>query len=97
MRSIASAWRASGRDVVMEGGQSERKIYPVTAAEYQLLEEIGEGISAIVYRAMCLPYKEVVAIKSLDLEKCKSDLVRFLIFSVVFSVSLFFFCFVFSP
>lgn len=62
---------------VMEGAvHSERKVYPVTAAEYQLLEEIGQGASAIVYRGMCLPHKEVVAIKALDLEKCNSNLVR---------------------
>lgn len=60
----------------MEGGQSERRIYPVTAAEYKLLEEIGQGVSATVYRAICLPFKEVVAIKALDLEKCNSNLVR---------------------
>lgn len=58
----------------MEAGQSERKIYSVKAAEYQLLEEIGQGASAVVYRAMCLPFKEVVAIKALDLEKCNSSL-----------------------
>ncbi|XP_024373407.1 uncharacterized protein [Physcomitrium patens] len=58
----------------MEGGQSERRIYPVTAAEYKLLEEIGQGVSATVYRAICLPFKEVVAIKALDLEKCNSNL-----------------------
>jgi serine/threonine protein kinase len=63
----------------MEAGQSERKIYSVKAAEYQLLEEIGQGASAVVYRAMCLPFKEVVAIKALDLEKCNSSLVRVLI------------------
>lgn len=56
-------------------GQSERKGYPVTAAEYKLLEEIGHGVSATVYRAICLPYNEVVGIKSLDLERCNSNLV----------------------
>lgn len=54
----------------------ERKVYPVTAGEYQVLEEIGQGASAVVYRAVCLPFKEVVAIKALDLEKCNSSLVR---------------------
>ena len=71
----------------------ERKVYPVAAAQYQVLEEIGQGASANVYRAMCLPYKEVVAIKALDLEKCNSSLVRALIlalddFSMLFSRAL---------
>jgi len=50
-------------------------MYPVAAAEYKLLEEIGQGVSATVYRALCLPFKEVVAIKALDLEKCNANLV----------------------
>ncbi|KAG0579163.1 hypothetical protein M758_4G077900 [Ceratodon purpureus] len=54
--------------------ECERRKYPLTAADYKLLEEIGQGVSATVYRAMCLPYKEVVAIKALDLEKCSSSL-----------------------
>ncbi|KAG0591959.1 hypothetical protein M758_1G207400 [Ceratodon purpureus] len=58
----------------MDGGVCERKVYPVTAGEYQLLEEVGQGASAVVYRAVCLPFKEVVAIKALDLEKCNSSL-----------------------
>jgi serine/threonine protein kinase len=67
-------WREGGSGV-MEGA-GEKRMYPVTAAEYKLLEEIGQGVSATVYRAICLPYKEVVAIKALDLEKCNGSLVR---------------------
>eukprot|EP00897_Mesotaenium_endlicherianum_P008646 jgi/Mesen1/780/ME000110S_11048 len=48
--------------------------WPTNAADYMLLEEIGQGGSAIVYRAVCSPFKEVVAIKCLDLEKCNSSL-----------------------
>ncbi|KAH8972166.1 hypothetical protein BDL97_02G181500 [Sphagnum fallax] len=55
-------------------GQIEKRGFPVTAADYNLLEEIGQGASAIVYRAICLPFNEIVAIKSLDLEKCNSNL-----------------------
>ena len=62
------------RKGVMEGG-GEKRMYPLMATEYKLLEEIGQGVSAIVYRAMCLPFKEVVAIKALDLEKCNCNLV----------------------
>lgn len=51
----------------------ERK-YPVDAKHYKLYEEVGEGVSATVYRALCIPFNEVVAIKVLDLERCNNDL-----------------------
>ncbi|KAK4477385.1 hypothetical protein RD792_016606, partial [Penstemon davidsonii] len=38
-----------------------------------MCEEVGEGVSATVYRALCIPLNEVVAIKVLDLEKCNND------------------------
>ncbi|KAL2943187.1 Serine/threonine-protein kinase fray2 [Bienertia sinuspersici] len=51
------------------------KKYPVDAKDYKLYEEIGEGVSATVFRALCIPFNEVVAIKILDLERCNNDLV----------------------
>ncbi|KAG5408474.1 hypothetical protein IGI04_004793 [Brassica rapa subsp. trilocularis] len=56
----------------MESG-SEKK-FPLNAKDYKLHEEIGDGVSATVYRALCIPLNEVVAIKVLDLEKCNNDL-----------------------
>ncbi|PIN04683.1 Ste20-like serine/threonine protein kinase [Handroanthus impetiginosus] len=53
--------------------QSEKK-FPLTAKDYKLYEEVGEGVSATVYRALCIPLNEIVAIKVLDLEKCNNDL-----------------------
>ncbi|XP_057540243.1 serine/threonine-protein kinase BLUS1 isoform X2 [Amaranthus tricolor] len=50
------------------------KNYPVDSKDYKLYEEIGEGVSATVYRALCIPFNEVVAIKVLDLERCNNDL-----------------------
>ncbi|KAF8106248.1 hypothetical protein N665_0145s0060 [Sinapis alba] len=52
---------------------SEKK-FPLNAKDYKLHEEIGDGVSATVYRALCIPLNEVVAIKVLDLEKCNNDL-----------------------
>ncbi|KAL7135801.1 hypothetical protein ABFS83_11G122600 [Erythranthe nasuta] len=52
---------------------SEKK-YPLTAEDYKLLEEVGDGVSATVYKALCVPLNETVAIKVLDLEKCNNDL-----------------------
>ncbi|XWS30362.1 hypothetical protein CRYUN_Cryun24cG0110700 [Craigia yunnanensis] len=48
--------------------------YSVNAKDYKLYEEVGEGVSASVYRALCIPLNEIVAIKVLDLEKCNNDL-----------------------
>lgn len=50
------------------------KRFPVDAKDYKLYEEVGEGVSATVYRALCIPLNEIVAIKVLDLEKCNNDL-----------------------
>lgn len=55
--------------------QASDKKFPLSAKDYKLYEEVGEGVSATVYRALCIPLDEVVAIKVLDLEKCNSDLV----------------------
>uniref|UniRef100_A0A7N0U129 Protein kinase domain-containing protein n=1 Tax=Kalanchoe fedtschenkoi TaxID=63787 RepID=A0A7N0U129_KALFE len=50
------------------------KKYPVNPRDYKLYEEIGDGVSATVYRALCIPFNEIVAIKALDLERCNNDL-----------------------
>ncbi|KAK3183570.1 hypothetical protein Dsin_030856 [Dipteronia sinensis] len=49
------------------------KRFPCNAKDYRLYEEVGEGVSATVYRALCIPLNEIVAIKVLDLEKCNND------------------------
>ncbi|XP_071742549.1 serine/threonine-protein kinase BLUS1-like isoform X2 [Rutidosis leptorrhynchoides] len=52
----------------------EKKKYPVGAENYVLYEEVGQGVSASVFRAMCIPNNEIVAIKILDFERANSDL-----------------------
>ncbi|KAG5624396.1 hypothetical protein H5410_009614 [Solanum commersonii] len=54
--------------------QLTEKKFPVNAKDYTLYEEVGDGVSATVYRALCIPLNEIVAIKVLDLEKCSNDL-----------------------
>ncbi|KAH7288964.1 hypothetical protein KP509_31G052000 [Ceratopteris richardii] len=54
--------------------KTEKRVYPVDESQYRLLEEVGRGASAVVYRAECIPFNEYVAIKSLDLERCNSNL-----------------------
>ncbi len=70
--------------------QSDRSkvVYPVTAGQYKLLEEIGYGLGSTVYRALCLLYNEVVAIKTLDLESSNANLVNIQQFVVVVVVAL---------
>ncbi|XP_020525855.1 serine/threonine-protein kinase BLUS1 isoform X6 [Amborella trichopoda] len=53
------------------GGQ---KSYSALPGDYKLLEEVGHGASAVVYRAIYLPFNEVVAVKCLDLDRCGSNL-----------------------
>ncbi|XP_076901259.1 uncharacterized protein LOC143555622 isoform X2 [Bidens hawaiensis] len=52
----------------------EKKKYPVGADHYELYEEVGQGVSASVFRSVCLPNNEIVAIKILDFERGNSDL-----------------------
>ncbi|VAI62045.1 unnamed protein product [Triticum turgidum subsp. durum] len=55
-------------------GGGERRKYPIRAEDYELYEEIGQGVSAIVYRALCRPLGETVAVKVLDFERTNSNL-----------------------
>lgn len=56
----------------MRGSQ---KTYSANPSNYKLLEEVGYGASATVYRAIYIPFNEVVAVKCLDLDRCNSNLV----------------------
>ncbi|XP_039070761.1 STE20/SPS1-related proline-alanine-rich protein kinase-like isoform X2 [Hibiscus syriacus] len=51
-----------------------KKKYPIGPEFYTLHEAIGQGVSASVHRAVCLPFDEVVAIKILDFERDNCDL-----------------------
>ncbi|KAL3360690.1 hypothetical protein AABB24_013902 [Solanum stoloniferum] len=55
----------------MSGGP---KSYSVNPSDYKLLEEVGYGASATVYRTIYIPSNEVVAVKCLDLDRCNSNL-----------------------
>ncbi|KAI3453327.1 hypothetical protein Pfo_009990 [Paulownia fortunei] len=50
------------------------KNYSANPNDYKLLEEVGYGASATVYRAIYLPSNEVMAVKCLDLDRCHSNL-----------------------
>ncbi|KAI3975468.1 hypothetical protein MKX01_004198 [Papaver californicum] len=56
--------------------QENRKIssYPLDQTSYKLLQVIGNGVSATVYKAACLPINSsVVAIKAIDLERSRAN------------------------
>ncbi|XP_042500939.1 serine/threonine-protein kinase nak1 isoform X2 [Macadamia integrifolia] len=52
----------------------EKKKYPIGCENYALYEVVGQGVSASVYRALCIPFNEIVAIKILDFERYSTDL-----------------------
>lgn len=55
--------------------EESRKVqYPLDFRCYKILNEIGRGASAIVYKGICIPLNSsVVAIKSIDLDQSKAD------------------------
>ncbi|PIA60608.1 hypothetical protein AQUCO_00300242v1 [Aquilegia coerulea] len=54
--------------VVSSSSSTSMKKYPVGPEFYQLHEEVGRGATASVYKALCIPFQEIVAIKILDFE-----------------------------
>lgn len=68
----------------------EKKKYPIGPEHYTLYEEVGQGVSASVHRALCKPLDAIVAIKILDFERDNCDLVLlefyFLMFWSVFEI-----------
>ncbi|KAJ6829225.1 serine/threonine-protein kinase BLUS1-like [Iris pallida] len=54
----------------------ERRKYPIRKEDYELFEVIGDGASAVVHRARCIPFDEIVAVKILDFEKNNADLAK---------------------
>ncbi|TKY47944.1 Serine/threonine-protein kinase fray2 [Spatholobus suberectus] len=58
----------------MGGTHQQSQSYSANPADYKLLEEVGCGASATVYRAIYLPFNQLVAIKCLDLDRCNINL-----------------------
>lgn len=66
---------SSGGAVVRGGSSVKQRGFSMNPKDYKLMEEVGHGASAVVYRAIYLPTNEVIAVKCLDLDRCNSNLV----------------------
>lgn len=49
--------------------------FTVNPADYRLMEEVGYGAHAVVYRALFLPRNQTVAVKCLDLDQLNNNIV----------------------
>ncbi|CAK8535914.1 unnamed protein product [Lathyrus sativus] len=59
----------------MASNIAERVQYPLDSSSYKIIDEIGAGNSAVVYKAICIPINSTpVAIKSIDLDRSRPDL-----------------------
>ncbi|CAL9780910.1 unnamed protein product, partial [Musa acuminata subsp. burmannicoides] len=70
---VQSRGRSGKRRKGMGRNGSVRRSYSASSDDYGLLEEVGYGASATVFRAIYLPTKEIVAVKRLDLDRCNSN------------------------
>ncbi|CAL9130613.1 unnamed protein product [Musa acuminata var. zebrina] len=70
---VQSSGRSGKRRKGMGRNGSVRRSYSASSDDYGLLEEVGYGASATVFRAIYLPTKEIVAVKRLDLDRCNSN------------------------
>ncbi|KAG6582364.1 Serine/threonine-protein kinase BLUS1, partial [Cucurbita argyrosperma subsp. sororia] len=54
--------------------ESKRPQFPLDSSCYKIIDEIGVGVSAVVYKAICIPMNSaVVAIKAIDLDRSRAD------------------------
>ncbi|WZY69407.1 hypothetical protein YC2023_001647 [Brassica napus] len=75
-KMVRGSSSSSGGAVVRSGGGSsvKQRGFSMNPKDYKLMEEVGHGASAVVYRAIYLPTNEVIAVKCLDLDRCNSNL-----------------------
>lgn len=76
-------WHRRRRRRPAEAEMGRKGSYSALPSDYRLLEEVGYGASATVFRAIYLPSNEIVAVKCLDLDRCNSNLVPVFLFLCV--------------
>ena len=69
-------WKGKKSGPLTRRGRKQE--FPIRAADYELLEPIGDGATAVVRRARCRPLGgEVVAVKIMNMaQRTESDVVR---------------------
>eukprot|EP00755_Sulcionema_specki_P036980 Sspe_Gene.107974::Locus_87077_Transcript_2_3_Confidence_0.400_Length_592::g.107974::m.107974/K08835/OXSR1, STK39; serine/threonine-protein kinase OSR1/STK39 len=55
----------------------ELQPFPLNANAYELLSEVGEGATAKVYRARCIPLDKEVAVKIINLDRTNMAIEQF--------------------
>ena len=55
-------------------GEADARTWPTAEGDYEKQAEAGVGASSRVWRALCKPLGEVVALKTVELEKMNRDL-----------------------
>jgi len=55
-------------------GEADARTWPTAEGDYEKQAEAGVGASSQVWRALCKPLGEVVALKTVELEKMNRDL-----------------------
>ncbi|KAF2914414.1 hypothetical protein DAI22_10g160301 [Oryza sativa Japonica Group] len=72
----SSSGRAMGRNGSVKRTSSSGAAAAFTAnpRDYQLMEEVGYGAHAVVYRALFVPRNDVVAVKCLDLDQLNNNI-----------------------
>ncbi|KAF8057272.1 OXSR1 [Scenedesmus sp. PABB004] len=72
LNSLGSKLRAKSRPDLTAPTSSRE--YPADPSSYELMEDIGRGVSATVHRALCLASDEIVAVKKMNLERVSMTL-----------------------
>lgn len=71
---LNSLRRGQSGDLAAKLPDDHQPQFPLDSTSYKIIEEIGVGVSAVVYKAICIPMNSaVVAIKSIDLDRSRAD------------------------
>jgi hypothetical protein len=91
-REVKAMWfteKGKSKAGASTSNKGRKREFPIRPADYELLEPIGDGGTAIVHRARCLPLDgEVVAVKIMNMsQRTESDVVCMYVCMPYFSIS----------